>query len=151
MKQVLIYSLKVWLSAAILAPLVYIALYSIYPILNHGIAFPQYGMLLSKYFSGAWLFIKFNALPWALIAIILSFIPSLRKPSTENRLLIFILAEIVFITLYHFFAQPAILLIRSDLIMQQASAVATFIFIFIYKVEGAPAKQQAVAVKKKMA
>jgi hypothetical protein len=150
MKQVFIYSLKVWLSAALLAPLVYMALYSIYPLLNRHIAFPRYGMLIKTYLSGAWLFLRANAASWVLMALAMTLIPSLKKSSTENRLLIFICVEIVFIALYHFFSKPVIMLVRSDLIMQQASAVATFIFIFIYKVKGAVVTQAA-AVKKKMA
>jgi hypothetical protein len=148
MKQVSIYSLKVWLSAALLAPLVYIALYSIYPLFNHGINYPQYGLLLNKYFEGAWLFVRFNCPSWVLMAIVLKFFPSLRKPSIENRLFIFICVEIVFFAIYHFFTNPAIFFLRSDLIMQQGSAVATFIFIFIYKVKDAAPAQKAVGKKK---
>ena len=153
MKQAFIYSLKVWLSAALLAPLVYMILYSIYPLFNHGIAFPQYGTLIKTYFSGVWLFTRSNAASWVLMALALTFIPSLRKPTTENRLLIFVCVEIVFIALYHFFYKPLVLLVRSDLIMQQGSAVATFIFIFVYKVKGAvvPAAKKAPAKKKKKA
>jgi hypothetical protein len=147
MKQVSIYSLKVWLSAALLAPLVYIVLYSIYPLFNHGISFPQYGLLLNKYFEGVLLFVRFNCPSWVLMTLVLIFVPSLKKPSIENRLFIFICVEIVFFLMYHFVTNPPVLFMRSDLIMQQASAIATFIFIFFYKVKGAVATQKATAKK----
>jgi hypothetical protein len=132
----------------VLAPWVYLLLYTIYPLLNHAISFPQYKLLLTHYFSGAWLFLEFNALPCLLMALGLSFIPALRRPNAENRLFIFICVEALFITLYYFYGRPTILMVRSDVIMQQASAVSTFIFIFIYKVKGAPAAKDIVAKKK---
>lgn len=97
------------------------------------------------------MFLEFNVVPCIVMAIGLGFIPSLRRPNAENRLFIFICVEILFIAIYYFFGKPTLQMVRSDIIMQQASAASTFIFIFIYKVKGAPAKQQAVAVKKKMA
>jgi hypothetical protein len=117
-------------------------------LLNHNIAFPQYGVLLKTYFSGVWLFIEFNAVAWVLMAIVLTLIPSLRKPSGENRLLIFICVEIVFVAMYHFLSKPPILMERHDLIMQQASAIATFVFIFVYKIKGTVVTQKAAAKKK---
>lgn len=150
MKQVSIYSLKVWLSAALLAPFTYMLLYSIYPLFNHGIAYPQYGLLLKKYFEGAWLFVRFNAPSWVLMTIVLGMVPSLRKPSIENRLIIFICVEVVFVALYHSFNNQIVMLLRSDLIMQQGSALATLIFIFIYKIKEVAATQKITA-KGKMA